>query len=56
MIDPTGIFEVGDLAMEVVPDGGGWKVVLPGVPEGFEPGLSRVDDAQWSADRTAVPC
>lgn len=37
--------------MSVSPEGKGWKVVFPGVPEGFEPGLSRIDDSTFVIER-----
>jgi hypothetical protein len=51
VIDPAGVYEINGLPIEVLPDGAQWKLVLAGVPEGFEPGLIRVDDSTFRVER-----
>ena len=51
MIDPAGVYEINGLPLEVLEEGAQWKLVLAGVPEGFEPGLIRVDDSTFRVER-----
>jgi hypothetical protein len=51
VIDPSGVYQVAGLRIEVIPDGHDWKLVFGGVPGGFEPGLVRLDDSSFKVER-----
>ena len=51
MIDPVGVYQMGPLHIEVLQDGDTWKLDLAGVPDGFEPGLIRLDDTRFQVER-----
>jgi hypothetical protein len=42
---------MGPLTFEVLPDGESWKLDISGVPEGFEPGLVRLDETSFQVNR-----
>ena len=47
MIDPTGTYEVGGMPLNITADGPGWSINMAGVPEGFEPGMVRINDSAF---------
>lgn len=51
MKDPSGVYEVGGTPFHIIPRADTWVVEFPGVPVGFEPGLSRIGDAEFRIER-----
>ncbi len=42
---------MGGLPLQIIPNGHEWRVVLAGVPAGYEPGLTRLDDSSFRMER-----
>jgi hypothetical protein len=51
VIEPSGVFRMGELPLQVIPTGNEWKVILAGVPVGYEPGLKRLDGSSFRMER-----